>query len=391
MTLDFTREGITVDTQEDIYNRLADGLRTIYGNDINLDQNTPDGQRVGIYSKEILDIQSYAALLYAQLDVDFSFGTFLDVLLKITGIARKPASRSTATLTVTVDRDLTLPDVYTVADQSGQNWITQGTYALTVGDNDVSVIAEEFGAKEATAGTITEPVTIVLGVTNVTNAADAVPGLDEETEEEVRRRRNRSLENAAYSTLGGAVAKLFALDGVTDLAAYENDTNVQDTERDITSHSVWFVIDGGDNAEIAETLAKNKTGGTGMKGDVTVTYTETVTRPDASQITILHDMKFDRPTEVDLYVTLTAKRRNPTQPVDTALIKQKLSEQSFFIAEDATASQLYAAAYQAGTNFILSDLQISDDNVTFTDESIFPGYGGVFTVNSANVTVNEVV
>jgi len=63
MALEFTAEGITTETFDDIYNRLADGLKLIYGSDIDLSQNTPDGQRIGIIAKEILDGQSFASLL----------------------------------------------------------------------------------------------------------------------------------------------------------------------------------------------------------------------------------------------------------------------------------------------------------------------------------------
>ena len=389
MALEFDREGINVDTQADIYNRIADGFRDIYGADINLDQNSPDGQRVGIFAKEILDIESFASLLYSQLDIDTTFGTFLDVLLKITGIARMPASRSSATLTITSDRNTTLPVNYTVADTTGQQWVTTVENTLVVGDNTVSVVAEEFGAKEAAPGTITEAVTIVLGVTNITNPAAAVLGLDEETDEAVRIRRNRSLENAAYSTLGGAVAKLLELNGVTGLAAYENDTSVQDTVRDIAPHTIWFVIAGGENAEIAEVLAKNKTGGTGIKGDTEVVYTETIIRPDATSIVINHQLRFDRPTTTPLHVRMNARRRDATQPIDDDLIKRKLSENEFDIAENATATELYAPAYTAGTNFILSDLEISLDGSTYTDESLFPGYASQFTIAIADVDITE--
>ena len=38
--------GLTLKTRTEIVNELKDSLRGIYGNDINLDQNSPDGQLV---------------------------------------------------------------------------------------------------------------------------------------------------------------------------------------------------------------------------------------------------------------------------------------------------------------------------------------------------------
>ena len=45
MALGFTQDGITVETFDEIYNRIAEGIKAIYGADIDLSQNTPDGQR----------------------------------------------------------------------------------------------------------------------------------------------------------------------------------------------------------------------------------------------------------------------------------------------------------------------------------------------------------
>ena len=44
----FTPDGIQVQTFQEIYDELAAGYRVIYGEDINLEPNSPDGQRVAI-------------------------------------------------------------------------------------------------------------------------------------------------------------------------------------------------------------------------------------------------------------------------------------------------------------------------------------------------------
>ncbi|OQY25514.1 MAG: hypothetical protein B6244_14960 [Candidatus Cloacimonetes bacterium 4572_55] len=64
MSLEFTPDGIKIQTYEEIFDFLAEGYRAIYGVDINLDQDSPDGQRVGIEAKARLDIQTFALALY---------------------------------------------------------------------------------------------------------------------------------------------------------------------------------------------------------------------------------------------------------------------------------------------------------------------------------------
>ena len=53
----FTPDGIQVQTFQEIYDELAAGYRSIYGEDINLDPDSPDGQRVAIEAQLVLDAQ----------------------------------------------------------------------------------------------------------------------------------------------------------------------------------------------------------------------------------------------------------------------------------------------------------------------------------------------
>jgi uncharacterized phage protein gp47/JayE len=388
---EFTIDGVEVQTFEEIFSELQDGYRSIYGADIVIDQDTPDGQRIGLEATARLDLQTFGLSLYTQFDPDFAAGEVLNKIIKITGITRRPATRSTVDCTVTTDRDLTLSAGYTVADDTGQNWITLSDQSLITGGNTVSFSAELFGNVEAGIGTITEPVTIVLGVLSVTNAASATAGLDEETDEELRVRRNKSLENASYSTVGGLFAKLANLTGVTDLAIYENDEDTLDAVRNIEAHTIWCIIGGGEVADIAETIAKNKTAGTGLKGTETATYTENVLKPDGSTFMFNHNVKYDRPVEVPLTITVTATRTDASQPIDTALIKTKIAERTYGINQSAFASELYYNGYQAGTNFVLSDMLIDDGVVAPTDESITNDYDEYFSIDTADITVSEVI
>jgi len=390
MSLEFTADGVIIETFDEIYNRVTAGLKLIYGADIDLAQNTPDGQRVGIIVKEILDGQSFGALLYSNLDVDFAFGSFLDVISKIAGVFRRPATLSQADIDLVSDRDLTLPAGYTIEDANGQKWLTESDNTITTGTNVITVFADTFGPIAADPDTITVPVTVILGVTSVTNPLAAVVGVDEESDPEFRVKRNKSLENPAFSTLGGIIAKVANLSGVTDLDGYENDTDVHDATLDLNGHYIWLIIEGGEIADIAEVFAKNKTGGTGTKGAISGTFPETITKPDGSILTIIHTFRFDRPNEVPLYVKLDAKRRFPTQAIDTALIEQQIAAREYGISEDADASSLYADAYSAGTNFVLSSLEVSDDDITYVETSIDAFAGDKFTLDVANVTVTEI-
>lgn len=380
-----TQDGILIQTFAQVFNELADGYRAIYGNDINLDQESPDGQRVGIEARERVDMQGLALSIYNSLDPDLATGLSLNRLLKLTGLFLRPATRSQADLEINMEFATTLSAGYTVRDSLGQNWITTQDNSVSAGLNTVTVFAEDFGQVEADAGTITEPVTIVLGVISVTNLAAADAGQDEETEEEVRLRRRSSLELPAYSTTGSLFARLANTANVTDVAVYENATTA--TVNTIPAHSLWIVIEGGDVEDIAEVIAKNKTGGTGLKGTIEEDYIETVQRPDGTTFTIVHTMKFDRPTDVPLTIVVDAAKKQPTDVINATAIKEEIAKKAYQINEPALASELYAFGYNAGTNFILTDLTI-DKGTGATEGQLTNDLDERFTIDTVDITVN---
>jgi uncharacterized phage protein gp47/JayE len=390
MNPEFTREGVTIRTYSEIFEDLADQMRGVYGNSITVDQDSPDGQFLGIIAKEILDLETYAWSLYAQFDPDFAEGEMLNKIIKICGISRTPSTQSTCEVTITTTTDLTLDAGYEVADDNEQSWITKEDQDLTTGENTVTLYAEEYGKVEAQAGEINSPVTIVIGVSSVTNPADATAGTDEETDEELRIRRQKSLENASYSTVSGLLAKIEDIEEVSDAVIHEN-TDDDEDDNGIPGHSIWLIVDGGDVEDIAEIMAKNKTAGTGMKGDTSGIYTETVTKTDGTTFEINHEMKFDRPTDIELYISLTVTRTDTDSPADTDLMKEYLVALEYSIGDSVQANSLYSTVYNAGTNFVATDLKISDDGTTYTTGRLTPAVDERYTISTDNTTITEVV
>jgi uncharacterized phage protein gp47/JayE len=388
----FTSNGVTIQTFEEIFEELATGYRAIYGQDINLSQESPDGQRVGIEARAILDVQQFCMALSNSFDPDFAFGQGLGKIAKLSGIFLRPGTRSQWDLTIATDRPVTLPVDYTLEDELGQKWLLPEAVALPTGGGTVTLYAEEFGAITGGIGAELEEVTFVRGVTGITAAFDAVPGRAEETDPQFRQRRNRSLENPAYSTVGGLYARLANLPGVTDLQVYENDQPNADPITGLPANSVWAVVENGTIDDIAETLTKHRTSGCQTVGDLTGTFVETLIHPNGSEFFITHLMRFDRPRYVDLHVRLTATRKQTNDPIDTELIKQNIAERTLIIGESIQAGELYENAYGAGSGYIVTDLMISDDaGATWTDGKLDPELDQKYELNVANVIVNEVI
>ena len=146
----FTPEGIQVQTFQEIYDELAAGYRAIYGEDINLDADSPDGQRVAIEAQLVLDAQSFGALEYKQRDPDFSLGQSLNSIIKLAGISRRPATRSQVDVVVTTDRPLTLPLDFAVEDDLGQAWTTLNAIDIPPGETTVHFLRKTSGRLKLT-------------------------------------------------------------------------------------------------------------------------------------------------------------------------------------------------------------------------------------------------
>ncbi|MGR2856919.1 hypothetical protein FY046_12860 [Erwinia sp. 1181_3] len=392
MALQFDNNGLQVDTFREIFQSLTDGYKTIYGQDIDLDQDSPDGQRVALEAQARTDVEAALQWLYSQMDPDFNTGDMQQIIAKLHGLYLRPGSRSQRDLKVTTDRPVLLYSGYRIRDQANQVWFIRQDVTVAAGTTAVTFFAQNFGKVTGLVADTFTQITPEPGVLSIISDTEAVVGRDEETPEEFRQRRNRSLENPATGSTGAIFAKVAQLPGVTDLNIDENDTRVDDEATGIPANSVWLVVEGGAISEIISVMVKQKGGGTGTKGTVTGRYTETLVRPDGTTLLIAHDLQFDRPVYKPLHIKLTARRKVANDPVDLDTLKAALAARVIHIGESVDANEFYENGYGAGrVNFVLTNLQISDDGATFTDAELSPGFQGKFTLDIASIDIEEVI
>ncbi|EKN3738035.1 baseplate J/gp47 family protein [Yersinia enterocolitica] len=391
MALQFDNNGLQTDTFRELFQSLSDAYKNIYGQDIDLDQESPDGQRVALEAQARTDIEAAIQWLYSQMDPDFNTGDMQQIIAKLHGLYLRPGSRSQRDLKIVTDRPVLLYNGYKIQDQANQIWFIRKSVTVQPGTTVVTFFAENFGKVTGLISDTFTQITPELGVLDVISDTEAVVGRDEETPEEFRQRRNRSLENPATGSTGAIFAKVAQLPGVTDLNIGENDTKVDNPVTGIPANSIWLIVEGGAVSDIVEVMIKQKGGGTGVKGEVTGRYIETLVRPDGTTLPIAHDMQFDRPIYIPLHISLTARRKVTNDPVDVETLKQALANRIMHIGEDIDANELYADGYGvARVNYVLTNMKISADGIIFTDAELSPGFQGKFTLDIANIVVDEV-
>ena len=206
MANEIDETGIHIETLEETLDAIIEGtvdvpgLKDIYGTDISVESDTPDGQQVNIYALAKQDLLNLIVQSYNSKDPDQAIGTALDAVCELCGIFRREGTYTLVSVTVVTDRSLTLDGLdtsdtpYTVSDATGNEFELIATSNLTAGDNILAFQAKEIGSIEVLPNTITVAVTIVLGVLSLNNPAAATTvGLDEETDAELRIRRQASI------------------------------------------------------------------------------------------------------------------------------------------------------------------------------------------------------
>lgn len=195
--------------------------------------------------------------------------------------------------------------------------------------------AKTAGEIVAYADTLTVMETPISGWDSFSNAEDITPGRDIETDAALRIRRNQTLATAGAATVEAIRSRLLEIDEVTQTRVFENDTSVTDGGGR-PSKSIECVVLGGTNADIADTIWEVKPAGIETHGDVTVAIEDSQGFP--------HDIKFSRPTEVNIYVIVNITTDDDF-PVDgSTSIKTKMVEYAatnFGIGNDVITHLLY--------------------------------------------------
>lgn len=391
--------GIQIDTLEEILSDYTTSMQQIYGADINVESNSPDGQWLNILAQITRDLSEFGVAIYNSFDPDFAQGVVLDERVAINNIQRRGASYTFQNIQITVDRALNLagldanannPDGvgFTVGDNANNQFILLDSQTIaSAGTYTFSFRAKLLGAIETLPNTIVNQITVVLGVTAVNNSTGASSvGQNEETDFELRERRKASIALGATGYLNGLQGAILNLDGVVDAEVYENDTNITNADG-IPPHSIWVIVEGGSNTDIANQIYSRKSAGCGMRGSIVVNIPE----PSGH----VFEARFDRPIAQNLYIQFSIQALRTGQTFDAPSIKQYMVDNlSFGIGKPAIAENIAEIANDAiiatageGSGAVIN-LQIS-----LTSGSGFTYFLNTttlqhkFSTNVANITI----
>ena len=388
--------GITIKTLAEIKTELTDDLKLAYGDDINVASDTPDGQAINIFALAVKDVEDLLVQVYNSMNPDNAIGRTLDQRVAINGIQRKGGTYSTCDFSLTISSSVTLvgldssspgsppSGIHTISDSEGNYWyLTTSQTLSTVGAHVLNYTSKIDGAVLVTAGQSMRLVTVQLGVLSVATAStlNFVSGLAEETDTELRLRRQQSVSLASQGYLASLKAALKNISGVTYSEVYENNTSGTDS-RNIPSHSLWAIVENGTDADIAYEIYTKRNAGCGMRGNEVVN----VTQPDGS----LFQIKFDRTTTQPLYVQFSAHSISGIT-LDTAYIKSQLvALLSLEVSASVNANDIAALIREIDSNCLATNIKVSNNGSTWVDIVDPTALNYRFTLVTGNITINVV-
>lgn len=359
--------GIHVPTYEDIRDDLIASMKQIFGQDIYLDDDSQDYQQISIFAKKIFDTNSLAVLVYNNRTVNTAIGTGLDNLCALVGIKRKPATYSMCQLTINGEPGTVIND----GQASDGTNLWDLPKIVTIPDNGIVTVeatSHEKGYIAALPNTINIVATPVYGWLGVTNTYQANPGNDAETDASLRARYAISIQAPADSIFESLLASLKQVAGVTKVRGYENDTGVADSNG-LPAHSVTFVVEGGDNTDIATEIYYKKTPGCYTNGTTAVNLTS-----PTGNITVI---RFYRPTYKTVYVKVFVKKLTGYNDNYATDIKNAIVDyiNGLDIAETVYRSILWSVAIgQMGSitspEYSVTDIKTSTDGSSYSQADI---------------------
>ena len=245
--------GLKISTLPDILDGLEAEFRSIYGQDILLDSNTPDGQLLNIFAQMHLNNLETLQSIYDQMDVTQAVGVQLDQRAALCGISRLGATYTlvnvqlTATQTVSLqglDSEYWNPDAtaYGVRDANGNVYYLVSSVTLDEGETTCLFRSAKLGEIVTPANVIVEQYTVNQYISSVGNSAGAIEtGQNEETDSHFRSRVIKSYSVRATSSVDSLWSRISNIDGISGCRVMENVGDYPDIHG-IPAHGIWVIV-----------------------------------------------------------------------------------------------------------------------------------------------------
>lgn len=381
-----TDQGFRKKGYEEILESMQERAKQLFGNDVNLSSASPLGLFMRLFAWSLSLIWSVAEKVYNSAYIGSASKQSLDYVVQNLNIKRFGPQPATGNITIYGTPGTNIPVGFAVRTDDDSAIVFKTKYDSTIGsDGSVSIPieAESAGSKaNVPANTITQVVNPASGIDSVNNPEKTDFGRDRESDYELRQRYYSQLGQNSTDIIQAITSAILDL-GVKQVKVFENDSMVTD-ELGVPAKSIFAVVWGGDNQEIAEAIFTAKPGGIQAYGDTYVPIEDIGGN--------IHQIGFSRPNVVDTYYTIDIQTNNE-YPVDgDSSIKQGIVDyiEELIIDDDVTHSKIINTIYNSCGGIDDFELYIGTSaNPTTKDNIVISGLE-VASTDLDKIVINHV-
>lgn len=360
----FTRKTLS-DIQEDIKERLNlisdDGVSL----DVDRDENSPIIQLVNAFSASIGTLWEALEDVFNASNIDNATGFILDGTAGYNGITRLKAEKSTVILKFVGTAGLEIPagTEFSNTKEDKIFILKDGVTLDSSGEAEAEAEAETEGDTQVTIGEINNDLSNLSGLTSVTNEAVAEVGRFLETDAELKTRQRISTETPSINLTESIRAGVLGVLGVKKAVV---DNNIENTtnSRGTAANSIAIIVQGGEDEDVANAIF--------LRSD-TIRYDGTTTVTISGNLGKNYDIKFSRPTIVDIFINLDISIIDSSiYPANAEeLIKSNLIDyiENSNIGDNVIYSRLFTPINNVAGHTVNS-LTISSDNTNYVTNDI---------------------
>ncbi|WP_018250309.1 baseplate J/gp47 family protein [Orenia marismortui] len=303
------QEGFKRKTREDIENDMKNTARNLFGDDINLKENSPLGLLITLISYALALVWKALAGVYNSAFLDTAVGKSLDYVGQYIGVKRKPAAKAVGEALFTGQADEVIPNGFRISTDTDPKIIYETTRSGIIeqdGTITLPIKAVEAGEDyEVVQNQLTEFINPSPFVYEVTNNEPTYGGQDRESDYEFRQRYKESITLSGASTIDAIRSAIYEVAGVRSVYIRENHT--MDIMDGLPPKSIEAVVLGGAEASIGKAILDSKAAGIETAGAYTVDVQDNAGNN--------RSISFSRPTSVPIYVDVSLNI-SPVYPVD---------------------------------------------------------------------------
>lgn len=352
---------ITADTS-DIKAEVQEELQTALGEDVSLEDGTPQGRLVDMETEARSQVAINNAYICNMWNFNQSSGMALDAWGANFGLEREGAASSRVTATVTGIAGTVISQGSKASTEDGYLFYAENNITIGLGGSATATfLSVEKGAIPCAANKLNKIIDGTLGWETITNASPAILGNNRQSDASFKQEFYESGLFGGFSLWEDYQNALNKVENVISSYVIDNGeaSAVTVDGVSIAAHSLYACVDGGNNTDVATALLSRKSAGCNWTGNTTVSVVE----PISGQT---YTVKFDRPTEISIKSAVTINTDNVSADNPQTIIQQAVYDyiNKLKVGADVYPFQLAAVIAEALSGIKIIALTINKSGGT---------------------------